>query len=206
MVSFQKFLSLKEAKSEETGQRKAAVFTFGRFNPPTRGHEKLVNAVIKTASERGADPYIFTSHSQDPKKNPLSYDEKIGFMREVFPGVTIVHDGEGGAVTSQIKNVFQATGFLNAQGYTDVILVAGSDRVPEYQKTFSRAHEFYDMFEVVSAGERDPDAEGASGMSATKAREAAASGDIGKFRAATGWGGDVAGRMMAAVRAGMGIE
>lgn len=206
MFSFQKFVELTEAKSEETGEKKTAVFAFGRFNPPTRGHEKMVNAVIKVATDRGGDPFIFTSHSHDPKKNPLEYNDKIAFMRAVFPGVNIIHDEQTDGITAPIKNIFNVAGYLNSQGYTDLVLVAGSDRVPEYQKRFNRAHEFYDSFEVVSAGERDPDAEGASGMSGTKAREAASSGDIGKFRAATGWGGEVASQMMAAVRRGMGIE
>lgn len=206
MQSFQKFIELTEAKSEETGESKTAVFAFGRFNPPTRGHEKMVNAVLKEASSRGGDAYIFTSHSHDPQKNPLHYDDKIAFMRAVFPNVNVVHDGEDAAITAEIKNIFQVAGFLNGQGYTDIVLVAGSDRVPEYQKRFNRTDEFYDSFEVVSAGQRDPDAEGAGGMSGTKAREAAATGDIGKFRAATGWSGDVASQMMAAVKNGMGIE
>lgn len=206
MVSFQRFVELTEAKSAETGEKKLAVFAFGRFNPPTRGHKKLVDAVIEVANKRGGDPYIMTSHSHDPEKNPLDYDTKVAFMRELFSYANIVHDGEGGAVTEEIKNIFNAVGFLNNMGYTDVILVAGSDRVPEYQKRFSKSEEFYDSFEVVSSGERDPDAEGTSGMSGTKAREAAASGDVGKFRAATGWEGEVARRLMAAVRAGMGVE
>lgn len=206
MLTFQKFIQLSEAKSEETGTSKTAVFAFGRFNPPTRGHEKIVNTVLKVAADRGGDPFIFTSHSQDPKKNPMEYDTKIGFMRAVFPNVTVVHDEQQSGVTGPIRTVFHVAGFLNDMGYTDIVLVAGSDRIPEYQRMFNKSEEFYDSFEVVSAGERDPDAEGASGMSATKAREAAASGDIGKFRAATGWEGDIAAKMMNAVRAGMGVN
>jgi len=206
MFTFQKFIELTEAKSEETGKSRTAVFAFGRFNPPTQGHEKLVNAVSNEAANRNADAYIFTSHSHDPKKNPLQYDDKITFMREVFPNVQVIHDEQTPGITSAIKNAFQVTGYLSSQGYTDIVLVAGSDRVPDYQKRFNRSLEFFDTFEVVSAGERDPDAEGVAGMSGTGAREAAANGDIGKFRAATGWEGDVASRLMTAVRAGMGIK
>lgn len=206
MFTFNTYVELTEAKSEVSGEARTAVFTFGRFNPPTRGHEKLVNAVISEAKARNADAFIFTSHSHDPKKNPLEYSDKIHFMRLLFPSANIIDDQNTDGITQPIKNAFQVTGFLGSQGYTDLVLVAGSDRVPEYQKRFDRSHEFFDSFEVVSAGERDPDADGVSGLSGTKAREAAISGDIGKFRAATGWSGEVASQLMSATRKGLGIE
>lgn len=199
MTTFQNFLKLVEAKQDETGEQKLAVFTFGRMNPPTRGHEKIVSAVMEIATQRGGTPYVFTSTTQDPKKNPLSYNEKVAFLKALFPGVDTVDNIE-------IKNPFQAAGFLNSQGYTDLVFVVGSDRVEEFRARFNKANEYFDSFEIVSAGERDPDAEGISGMSGTKAREAAIVGDIGKFRAATGWEGEMAGHMMAAVRAGMGVK
>lgn len=199
MPTFQQFTELCEAKHEETGERKLAVFTFGRFNPPTRGHEKLVNAVVSIANERGGTPFVFPSTTHDSKKNPLTYDDKVAFLQALFPHANVIHNAE-------IKNPFQATGFLNSEGYTDLVMVVGSDRVDEFRKRFNRAEEYFDSFEIVSAGERDPDAEGISGMSGTRAREAAVTGDIGKFRAATGWEGEFASQMMKAVRHGMGVK
>lgn len=206
MGSFQTFLTLMEAKQQQTGEEKRAVFTFGRFNPPTRGHKKLVDAVKQIAAENNADPYIFTSHSHDPKKNPLEYDDKIVFMQRLFPEATVINDQQTPGIDSEIKNIFQVVGYLNYLGYTDLILVAGSDRVSEYETRFNRSEEYFDSMHVVSAGERDPDAEGASAMSGTKAREAAVSGDIGKFRAATGWEGEIATQLLKAVRRGMGVD
>lgn len=199
MLRFQDFVNLTEAKQEETGEQKLAIITFGRFNPPTRGHKKLVDAVQTIAEDRGGDAFIFPSPSYDQKKNPLPFEQKVAFMRAVFPTARIVAKDE-------IKNPFQAVGYLSDLGYTDIVLVVGSDRVDEFRRRFDKSYEFFDSFEVVSAGERDPDKEGISGMSGTKAREAAISGDVGKFRAATGWEGDIAYKMMQAVRAGMGID
>ncbi len=199
MVSFKKFLEISEAKQEETGEQKLAVFTFGRFNPPTGGHEKMINAVNEVAKNRGGTPFIFPSTTHDAKKNPLPHDVKVQFMSKLFPGSNVVNE-------PSIKNPFQASGYLNSNGFTDLVMVVGSDRVEEFRNRFNRATEYFDSFEIVSAGERDPDAEGVSGMSGTKAREAAISGDIGKFRAATGWDGELASLLMKAVRDGLGVE
>lgn len=199
MVTFQKFVNLIEAKQEETGEHKLAVFAFGRFNPPTKGHQKLVNTVATVAENRGGTPFIFPSTTHDPKKNPLPYQDKVTLMRELFPEANIVGNPE-------IKNPFQAAGFLNSEGYTDLVFVVGSDRVDEFRTRFNKANEYFDSFEIVSAGERDPDADGVVGMSGTKAREAAVEGNVGKFRATTGWEGEIVNRMMAAIRAGMGVK
>lgn len=205
-VTFQKFINLVESNGEETSETKLAVFAFGRFNPPTRGHEKLINAVLHEAHVRGGDAFIFTSHSQDSKKNPLEYGVKITFMRQLFPTANVVDDQNTSGISRPIKNAFDAAGYLSSLGYTDIVLVAGSDRVSEYQTRFNKAGQFFKSFEVVSAGIRDPEAEDAAGMSGTKAREAAKTGDIGKFRAATGWSGEIAMQLMKAVRQGMGVE
>ncbi len=166
--------SLKEAKG------KSVAFAFGRFNPPTIGHEKLINKVKSLPTN---DYKIFLSRSNDPKKNPLSPRDKLSIMKKMFPtharNIEINH-------TNMVLDI--AT-MLYKKGYSDVTMVAGSDRVREFETMLkkyngvSSRHGKYDFetIKVVSAGERDPDAEGASGMSASKMRAAAAKGDLKSF-------------------------
>lgn len=212
MFTFDQFMNLNEAKSSETGETKVAVFTFGRFNPPTKGHEKLIGATLKLAQVKGGDAFIFPSQSVDKpskrtgmvnpesSKNPLNWKVKIAFMQAVFPEAS--HSIK---TVPEIKSPFQVPLWLGQQGYTDVYFVAGSDRVDEYNHQIGdTARQYFDHVEVVSAGTRDPDAEGVSGMSASKAREAAKNNDLAVFRAATGWDGDIATKMMDEVRKGMG--
>lgn len=196
MASFQNFVDLLEATSEDAGESKTAVFAFGRYNPPTRGHEKLINAVVEIANERNGSPFIFASTSRDSRRNPLSYTDKVAFLQAVYPNANVVHN-------PAIKNPFQATGYLSDQGFTNLVFVVGSDRVEEFQKRFNRTEDYFNTFEVVSAGHRDPESKGVEGMSGSKAREAAESGNIGKFRAATGWSGEIATQLMKAVKQGM---
>ncbi len=175
--------------------------TFGRFNPPTIGHEKLLN----TVSEQGADNYrIYPSRTVDPKKNPLEPDVKIDFMARMFPNHAdaIVNDGD-------MSNIFNVLSNLNQEGYSGVTMVVGSDRVSEFksllEKYNGQAYDFEEL-NVISAGERDPDAEGVEGMSASKLRAMAAAGDLEGFTQGVP-GGDVklAEQLMMEVRAGMGI-
>ena len=175
--------------------------TFGRFNPPTVGHEKLLN----TVSEQGADNYrIYPSRTVDPKKNPLEPDVKIDFMTRMFPNHAdaIVNDGD-------MSNIFNVLSNLNQEGYSGVTMVVGSDRVSEFksllEKYNGQAYEFEEL-NVISAGERDPDAEGVEGISASKLRAMAAAGDLEGFTQGVP-GGDVklAEQLMMEVRAGMGI-
>ena len=175
--------------------------TFGRFNPPTVGHEKLLN----TVSEQGADNYrIYPSRTVDPKKNPLEPDVKIDFMTRMFPNHAdaIVNDGD-------MSNIFNVLSNLNQEGYSGVTMVVGSDRVSEFksllEKYNGQAYDFEEL-NVISAGERDPDAEGVEGMSASKLRAMAAAGDLEGFAQGVP-GGDVklAEQLMMEVRAGMGI-
>ena len=154
------------------------VFTFGRFNPPTTGHEKLIKKLASVAKKEGADFMIFPSHSQNDKKDPLDHKTKVGFMKKMFPKYS----------SNIISNKNAKTAFLIApmlydMGYKRCIMVVGGDRVTEFKTTLNKYngkkgdHGFYDFkdgIEVVSAGERDPDAEGVSGMSASKMRAAAA--------------------------------
>lgn len=188
---------LTEAKQSEGAEPKKAVFTFGRFNPPTMGHAKLIESLERIAKETNADPYVFVSQSQDSKNNPLSYQDKLVFMRKLFPHTNIVDN-------PTIKNPFQASGYLGSHlKYTDVIMVAGSDRVEEYKRRFSNPNKYYDGFDVVSAGERDPDSDSVIGMSGTKARAAAANNDVEMFSIATGWEDGLAMELMKAVQRGM---
>lgn len=162
---------------------KSVVLTFGRFNPPTSGHEKLINTVIKVAKAyNGAEHRIYTSMTTDAKKNPLPYAKKVNFLRKAFPYANIIEDTD--AVT-----IFHALKKLSNDGYKKVILVVGSDRVKEFEagirryinhKDKSKAY-YFDEFKVVSAGERDPDADDVSGMSASKMRGFVQKNDLESF-------------------------
>jgi len=159
------------------------VFAFGRFNPPTIGHEKLINAVIATGQREGGDTFIYGSHSQDSRKNPLSHSEKMGYLQKMFPRIK-----KSIKTTAKERNVLQIADTLNKK-YDKLILVVGSDRVDDFTSLLNSyngiksKHGFYDYKEikVYSAGERDPDADGASGMSASKMRTAATKGDFESF-------------------------
>ena len=177
-------------------EKKVAVAAFGRMNPPTIGHEKLVN---KVKSQSG-DHYIFLSQTQKPKDNPLPFDEKLRFAKEFFPGVNVGHP--------QVRTPIQMLQLLEKLGYTDVIYVAGSDRVESFDKLFNdyNGKEYnFNSIKVINAGERDPDAEGAEGMSASKMRAAAAQGDLDSFTQGVPKLA-AAEEMYNAVRKGMGIK
>jgi hypothetical protein len=157
---------------------KKVVFAFGRYQPPTIGHGLLVAAVKHIAQKQEADHVIYASRSQDSKSNPLPVDRKVYYLKRMFPNTNFV------AANDQIRTFIEAVKILNKK-YKNLIMVAGSDRVGEYQKILDKYNgkDFhYDTIEVVSAGERDPDAEGASGMSGTKMREAAKKGDFTSFK------------------------
>ena len=179
MKTYQKFISEKKGDT--------VIFTFGRFNPPTVGHEKLITAVQSVAKSKGGDFFVYPSHSQDPKKNPLSQPQKIKYMKKMFPKY------KRNIVASTGKTALAIASELYSKGYTNLVMVVGSDRVQEFQRILDRyngedkAHGFYDYdkIEVVSAGERDPDAEGVEGMSASKMRAAAVAGDFKSFRMGT---------------------
>lgn len=156
-----------------------ATFTFGRFNPPTEvGHGKLVGAVQSHAEKSGGKHYIFPSHSQDAKKNPLSHGEKVGALNRLFPNANVVSSGK-------VRTAIDAMKHLEKQGHTDVTMVVGSDRVDNFKSLLNkyRTKEFPGIkkVNVVSAGHRDPDAEGAEGMSASKLRELVAAGKKKEF-------------------------
>ena len=184
------------------------VFAFGRFNPPTIGHEKLMEAVKKLA--RGGTYRIYPSQSQDAKKNPLDFKLKVKFMRKMFPkhARNIMAD-------KGMRTAFDVIGALYDQGFTKVTFVAGEDRVVEFNKLFNKyngvkgRHGFYQFengVKVVSAGERDPDAEGAIGMSASKLRAAASDNDLKLFAKGMPKGFKEVENLFNAVRAGMGLK
>jgi hypothetical protein len=152
------------------------------MNPPTTGHEKLFNAL---AAKAGRNPYrIFVSQSQDAKKNPLAYKDKIKAIRKMFP-----KHARSVMVNNNVKNAMNAASELYKEGYKTLVMVVGSDRVREFSTLLEKyngqkgRHGFYNFsrINVVSAGDRDPDAEGVEGMSASKMRAAASAGDFTKF-------------------------
>ena len=159
---------LKEAK------RNTIVISFGRMNPVTVGHEKLVNKVVSEALDRTADVGIYLSHTQDKKKNPLSYEDKVAFASKAF----------GKAIKkSSAKTIIDVAKELSGK-YDTLILVVGSDRVNEFETLLNKYNgkEFnFDNIEVISAGERDPDADDVSGMSASKMRSLAYEGNFADF-------------------------
>ena len=175
MKTFTKFLS--EAKD------RPAVFSFGRFNPPTTGHAKLADRLSKVARTAGGDALIFTSHSNDKKKNPLPHKVKVKYLRKFF-GKKI------GVPDVSARTVFDIATALYNQGYRDIYMVVGSDRIREFDTLLKKynsvkgRHGFYKFnnIEIVSAGERDADADDVSGMSASKMRAAAEKGDFDSFK------------------------
>ena len=186
-------------KTEAKG--KSIAFAFGRFNPPTIGHEKLINKVKSVPTN---DYKIYLSRSEDPKKNPLSPRDKLSIMKKMFPSHA------RNIEINRTNMVLDIATMLYNKGYTDVTMVAGSDRVREFEGILKKyngvksRHGLYDFntINVVSAGERDPDAEGATGMSASKMRAAAAKGDLKSFEKGLPRGVD-AEDIMKQVRKGM---
>ena len=188
---------------KETATSETLTLAFGRFNPPTVGHEKLLKMASKTAA--GGDLKIYPSRTQDAKKNPLDPDMKVSYMRKMFPDFekNIVNDDE----MRSIFNVLQA-----ADGeYKNVTIIVGSDRQAEFENLATKYNgELYDFDEirVVSAGVRDADAEGVEGMSASKMRKAVADDDFEAFK--RGVPASVkdadAQALFDAVRTGMGVK
>jgi len=170
---------------EETGDGSGTVdqgsisITFGRFNPPTIGHEKLLDKVAKEAKTSGGEYRVYPSRSEDPKKNPLDAGTKIKYMRQAYP------DHANAIVDSpDMRTIFDVLSALDADGYSSVNIVVGGDRVSEFNSLAQKYNGdlyTFDEIKVVSAGGRDPDAEGVEGMSASKLRKAAAEDDFDTF-------------------------
>ena len=185
-------------------QTKKVSFTFGRFNPPTTGHEKL----IKALAAQGGTIMVFPSQTQDPKKNPLPFPKKVAYMRKMFPRYA------KNIIVSKARQVFEISNMLYDQGYTDVTMVVGSDRVKEFDKLLNTyngkkgTHGFYDFnsIKVISAGDRDPDADDVSGMSASKMRAAAGENDYDSFKKGLPSGFKQGEKLFKDVRNGMGLK
>ena len=165
-------------------KEKHAVMAFGRMNPITVGHEKLVNKVQEIAKKVGGSAHIVVSHSQDPKKNPLTSAQKMKHAKRAFPGVNV------SASDKDAPNFLAQASKLHKQGVTHFHMVGGSDRADEYKTLLNKynnvkgphGHFNFKKIEVHSAGDRDPDAEGVEGMSASKMREHASKGNFKEFR------------------------
>ena len=163
--------------------RATAVFAFGRFNPPTIGHKKLLDKLEAMAKQVDGKAYLFLSQKQNNKTDPLTFKEKADYLKMFYPSLAI---GD-----PSVKTIIQALQKIQAEGRTRLVMVAGSDRVAEFQKLLNQyngkpdkqGNDLYkfDSIDVVSAGERDPDQEGASGASASKARELANKGQEFEF-------------------------
>lgn len=162
------------AKSADQGM--SITLTFGRFNPPTIGHEKLIQQVANSAP---GDFRIYPSRSQDPQKNPLDPNTKIKWMKKMFPDYADAIVGD-----ENMRNIFDVLKNVAAEGYTEVNIVVGSDRVSEFQnlaQKYNGSLYNFNNIQVISAGERDADAEDVSGMSASKMRKAAMEDDFDTF-------------------------
>ena len=169
------------SKGEDESKKRtsdALTIVFGRFNPPTTGHKKLLDMAKNISG--GDDLRIFPSRSNDPKKNPLDPGTKIKFMKKMFPEFeeNIVNDGD-------MKTIFNVLTTASEEGYKEVKIVVGSDRLSEFKNLATKYNgELYnfDMIDVLPAGERDSDAEGVEGMSASKLRKAAKEDDFEGFK------------------------
>ena len=190
-------------------EERTVYFTFGRMNPPTIGHEKLMT---KLSEKSGKNPYrVYLSHSQDAKKNPLSFNEKVKYSRKMFPkhARQIMSD-------MKVKTVFDAATKLYNEGFKKVAMVVGSDRINEFNALLNKyngkkgRHGFYNFenINVISAGERDPDADGAKGMSASKMRQAVMEKDFTSFSQGLprSVSNSKAKKLYNSVRSGMGLK
>lgn len=186
-------------------ENKHVSFCFGRMNPPTIGHKKLLD----TCSSIGGDYKIFLSQSQDSKKNPLDYSTKIKFVKLMFPthAKNVVED-------ATLNTVVKVASYLYNLGYRDATFVAGSDRIDEMKKLLTayngvegKAHGYYkfDVLDFKSSGDREDGAEGVAGVSASNARAAAANNNLEAFKEATG-AGQYADALFKEVRLGLGIQ
>jgi len=196
-------------KSFLVEEEKTVYFTWGRMNPPTIGHEKLLDVLSRKA---GNNPYfIYLTQSVDNKKNPVDYKQKVKIARKMFP-----RHARKIMIDNKIKSIFDLLVKLHNSGYKNISMVVGSDRVNEFDILLKKyngkkgRHGLYNFrsINVISAGDRDPDAEGASGMSASKMRDAAKAGEFAKFGQGLpkNYSNADAKQLFNAVRKGMGLK
>jgi len=179
------------------------VFAYGRFNPPTIGHAKLMREVMTQARKNGANNAVYASASTDKRKNPLDQKTKIKFMKKMFPQNKILPAGGTQRTFMEVLKFYDKM-------YGEIIMVAGSDRIAEFQRiadNYNGKDYNYKSIRVVSSGERDPDAEGITGMSASKMREMAKSNDFKTFKTGlTNLNDRDSKQLFDAVKKGMGID
>jgi hypothetical protein len=182
--------------------RKPVAFCFGRMNPPTIGHARLLNTTARASA--GGDYYIFLSHTQDSKKNPLDYNTKVDFVKAMYPQHAD-HVSYG-----SLRTIMEIMEFLYHNNYTDVTYVCGNDRLPAFKELLNKyngveggkTYYKFNSIDIVSSGPRDPDDEGVAGASASAARAAAEAGDKEEFKKITG-AGRYAPQLYKAVRKGL---
>ena len=178
------------------------VFAFGRFNPPTIGHGKLMSKVITEARKNNANHIVYASASTDKRSNPLDVKTKVKFMKKMFPQNKIQAAGGNQRTFMEILKFYDKM-------YGEIIMIAGSDRVGEFQKLANKYNGKdynYKSIKLISSGERDPDAEGITGMSASKMRDMAKNGDSKNFKKGVPNLSDSdSSELFNAVRKGMGI-
>ena len=195
--------SITRAVQEALDKSKKLIFAFGRFNPPTTGHAKLMREVIIQARKNNANHIVYASASQDKRSNPLDVRTKVQFMKKMFPQNKI--QAAGGTQ----RTFMEILKFYNRM-YGEIVMIAGSDRINEFQKLadkYNGKDYNYKSIKVVSSGERDPDAEGVTGMSASKMREMAKNDDYRSFKkGVVGLNDSDTRKLFNAVRKGMDIR
>ena len=184
-----------------------AVFAFGRFNPPTVAHQRLIKQVQDIATKLNGRPFIFLSHTQNNKTDPLSFQEKLDYLEGVYGKDKVVFGDTG------VKTIVQVLQKLQDEGRTKVVMVAGDDRVQNFKQLLDKYNNKpdksgnilynFDNISVVSAGQRDPDAEGMSGVSASKARQYAQDDDFENFSKIV-MGGKVSAKIFLKIQSKMG--
>ena len=182
--------------------RKSVAFCFGRMNPPTIGHARLLNTTARASA--GGDYYIFLSHTQDSKKNPLDYNTKVDFVKSMYPQHAD-HVSYG-----SLRTIMEIMEFLYHNNYTDITYVCGNDRLPAFKELLNKyngveggkTYYKFNSIDIVSSGPRDPDDDGIAGASASAARAAAEAGNKEEFKKITG-AGRFALQLYKAVRKGL---
>ena len=162
---------------EKCFEDKTVVFSFGRFQPPTLGHKKLIEKIINISSKKSIDHQIYVSKTQDKKRNPLKIEEKLEFLKKMYPNVNFI------STDKQVRTPIESLKHLNNK-YNRVICVVGSDRVDSFKllfDTYNGKEYQFDSIEVVSSGARDPDSDSVVGISGTKARHLALINDQKEF-------------------------
>ena len=191
------------AVNEALDKNTKLIFAFGRFNPPTTGHGKLMREVIIQARKNNANHVVYASASQDKRKNPLDVNTKVKFMKKMFPQNKIQAAGGSQRTFMEILKFYDKM-------YGEIIMVAGSDRISEFQKLsdkYNGKDYNYKSIKVVSSGERDPDAEGVTGMSASKMRDMANNDDYRSFKkGVVGLSDNDTKALFNAVKKGMGVN